>query len=131
MQALTPKVDTSSTTLTYRLLQPFEYYLLAKEFDKRNAPLPQPHLSQVYAAFDGDRLVAFWVLQAVLHAEPLWIDEEYRGNPGLAAGLLQRVEPYMRNETVMVLAESEEVEFMLQRLGFEKMPYPAYVKVRG
>lgn len=136
MQLLEPTIDTQSIAqataqgITYRWLNVDEYPQLAPYFAEHDAPLPRPELSQVYAAFEGDKLIAFWVLQGVLHAEPLYITPEHRGNGKLLVSLMQGIEPYVRNETVMVLAETIEVEVMCERLGLVRLPYPAYLKVK-
>ena len=44
-------------------------------------------MTVVVAEVDG-RIVAYWVLWYALHAEPLWIAEDHRGDPGVARGLV-------------------------------------------
>ncbi len=47
-----------------------------------------PDHARVVVVEDAQTIVGYWVAFNTVHAEPLWIAEEYRTNPAVGRGLL-------------------------------------------
>ncbi|MGH7184504.1 MAG: GNAT family N-acetyltransferase [Nitrospiraceae bacterium] len=94
-------------------------------------PLNKP-TSRALAAFDGDKLVGFIVLQLVPHTEPLWIDPDYRGSY-IAEGLAQGMRQFMRSieaRCFMVMADNPHAVRLCEESGMQLVKSPVYISVR-
>lgn len=70
----------NGNSLTYKLLPAEEWERLRPLFKQFDWFLPPPMLASAAIAENGNReIVGFQVLQAVLHAEPGFIDPRYSG----------------------------------------------------
>lgn len=87
--------------------------------------------SRAVAAFEGEKVVGFLVLQLTPHLEPMWIDDDYRGTE-LAQNLINRMLIFMAAHQIrgfVVVAESPHVEAMCKEKGMVKVEAPVYVSV--
>jgi hypothetical protein len=73
----------------YRELTVDEIATLAPVFDAQGAEMPPLTVSQYFGAVKAGRVVGFMVVQAVLHAEPMWIEE---GHSEVFKGIVNSVE---------------------------------------
>lgn len=67
-----------------RLLKPSEYKRLkglrGSGLPDNDEWIPDPKFSSVIIAEMKGKIVGFWVLQEMLHVDPVWTDPDYRGN---------------------------------------------------
>jgi hypothetical protein len=87
--------------------------------------------SAAIAAFDGDRLVGFLVVQEVPHVEPLFVDLQYRGS-GVAEELGERMAEKLREHVcrgVMIIANNPASAKLAEKFGMEKITSPVYSKI--
>lgn len=116
--------------MEYRFLAPEEYEQLRSIFEENDGDLPSPELSAIYAAFEGERLVGFQVLQYVPHAEPRWVDPEYRGRVN-GRTLQEGIEGLFDKESggsYYVFPGDERVAKLCRRGGMVEMPIRAWRK---
>jgi ribosomal protein S18 acetylase RimI-like enzyme len=94
-------------------------------------PVLNRHTTRVRAAYDGDRLVGFLVLQLFPHMEPIYVDPEYRGN-GISKQLVDDMYEFMNECQIrgfMCMAESPNSEKICQGLDMTKIEIPVYIKL--
>ena len=82
-----------------------------------------------------DRVVGYWVVWYGLHVEPLWIQEAYRGHPGVARGLLEGMQHIVESsgeQAAFCVLEEENLGVLgeaAERLGFQPAPGVLYYLV--
>lgn len=116
--------------ITYRWLLPEEYDIIDPIIVANGGDTPDPSLSMVYGAFLGSSLVGFHVLQFCAHAEPLWIDPEFRGRVSwreFQRGI-ESLFDRAAGGVYYIFPESERVAKLCERGGMQRLPYPIYVK---
>lgn len=87
--------------------------------------------SRALCAFRDERIVGFIVLQLFPHAEPLFVDPEFRGT-GLAEELADRMYAFLRDmraRAYMVVAESPFAERLCEQRGMKRVEHPVYIAV--
>lgn len=84
---------------------------------------PSPTSSMVIVAKECDtgRVVGLLAVQPIVHAEPLWVAEEYRGRHITEAMIKKAKSILKETREVMVYTTSERVGKLLTRLGLEHM----------
>lgn len=107
-----------------RLLTAAEIESLYPIFEAQGAAPPLPEESAYIGAVRNGYVVAFLVVQRVLHAEPLWIEQ---GNEvvfsrlvGVAESLIAK---HYGNRTVYVFAPAGKVSRMAQLVGMQVEPW--------
>jgi len=69
---------------TIRLLKPSEYGRLkglrGSGLPDNDEWVPDPKFSSVVIAELKGKIVGFWVIQEMIHVDPVWTDPDYRGN---------------------------------------------------
>lgn len=109
-----------------RTLPSAEWGQLRDEFQAHHVPLPNPATSQIVVAEDGDRVVAFLVVQQVTHLEPLWIDAAYRGRVYWPA-LVQAAQAHCDTDRpCFAFAPDAHVAAMASCVGFTRVPWTVY-----
>src|SRR6266704_190846 len=111
--------------LRYRKLPPEEWGRLKPVFEFLDAFLPPSYLATAAVAeTDRNEIAGFLLLQAVLHAEPLWIRREYQGQVSIRHlwNIIDSL-PEKRNNPLVVpgylaVAENPEIEGVLRSLKF-------------
>lgn len=110
-----------------RTLEPAEYDRLRdlKAFPGEDW-IPSPGRSRVMVVEnEAGEIIAFWVVQLVVHVEPIWIKPAARG--GILAGLMWRaLKALLAREEIRpywALTNQPEVSGYLQRLGFHKTEF--------
>lgn len=119
--------DIKKDKISLRYLTNEEYYLLQPEFKKRNLEIPRSNISVVAGAFLENELVGFFVWQLLPHAEPMWIHEDYR-NSGVWKELVSLIIPYANMKDTFVVAETEEVEKMCEKMEMEEVKHKVYIR---
>jgi hypothetical protein len=98
----------------------------------RGLPTLNQSTTRVRAAYDGDTLVGFLVLQLFPHCEPLYVDPNYRGNNSeIANKLIDDMFSFMGDCSIrgfISIAESPHAEKLCIERGLEKIEYPVYIK---
>lgn len=115
--------------MIYRLLEPHEYSKLLGLGEMNEDLLPHPEQSIVVVAERDSQIVAFWVLQHLAHAEPVWIHPDHR-NSTIGYGLWRRVRALLDASHTLgafCCAETPEVAEYLLRLGFRELPMRMFV----
>lgn len=90
-----------------------------------------PHTARALCAYKDERIVGFHIIQLYPHAEPLYVDPEYRGT-GLAEDLADRMYEFLkevRTRGYMVVCESPFAEKLCEARGMKKVTYPVYMAV--
>lgn len=111
--------------------------ILQGVFVSYGAEIPNPLKSKLLVVRDADvdnQIVGFYCLQVRLHAEPMWLDEGYRGlrdgENGLPVwfNLVMGIEPFTREDDCYVIAENSLTDEMCKAMNLERVEYPVYVK---
>ncbi len=91
-----------------------------------------PQTARALVAYKDERIVGFIVIQLFPHAEPLYVDPEFRGT-GLADELADRMYEFLkevRTRGYMVVAESPFAEKLCEARGMKRVNYPVYLAVQ-
>jgi len=117
--------------ITYRWLEPQEVESLRAIFDVNGGELPDPKLSAIYGALnDEGKVVGFHVVQLVPHAEPMYVEPEYRAKVNWRE--FQRgVESVMQGVEYYIFPSDDRVAKLCKRGGMEEVPMRAFRKVAG
>lgn len=90
----------------------------------------RPEDAQMVVVEDGGKVVAMLGALRITHFEGLWIDPDYRGNPGVCRRLLREsVKAARRWATDWAIGYSgtDQMNDVLERVGGRKMPVDTYV----
>jgi hypothetical protein len=114
-----------------------ELTMLEELFAEYGAALPDPLKSKLYVVRDQEqegKIVGFYCLQVRLHAEPMWIQEEYRGRLDNENGLpiwfnlVMGIEQFTRQDDTFIVAENEITDEMCRLMNLELVKHNVYVK---
>ncbi len=99
----------------------------------RDCDPPNRRLARVAVAEDPDGALSYYILQPMIHAEPLKIDTHHRGRPGVLVNLIAMVQAVVAKDAaiavpVFVVADDPAVSKMCEALGMERVTSPVYVK---
>lgn len=100
------------------------------EFKRRGVVAPSKTSARVFAAIENDEVVGFLVVQLVVHAEPIWIHEDYRGKVNWQK-LVRMGEDFLGRNTgreYYAFAPNDHIEAMCEIVGMEKMLWIVYRK---
>lgn len=106
---------------------------LNEVLERRGWSLLNEHTARALCAYKDERIIGFHVIQLFPHAEPLFIDPEWRGT-GLAEELADRMYEFLkevRTRGYMVIAESPFAEKLCQERGMKRVNYPVYMAVQN
>lgn len=117
--------------ITYRALRSEEWPKLAPIFSEYGVDTPNSALARAVVAEDDDRIVGFLVLQPWLHAEPIWIDEQYRTRVRWSSLAEKMGEMLSAAKCNVYVFAQENTEVMAERAGFKKLPVSVWVKELG
>lgn len=87
--------------------------------------------SRAIVAYDGDRIVGFFVMQLIPHLEPLYVDPEFRSS-SVAVILVEGMVQFMKDVNcrgAMLVAEHPGVAKIAEHFGMERITYPLYSKI--
>jgi len=112
-----------------RWLAPDEFHLLEPTLESNGWASLNQNMTQVRAAFDGDKLIAFLVLQQYPVLGPLWVAPEYRGNglPGRLALEMKNFINEIKIRGFIVISESVFTEAMCEHFGMKRVESPVYM----
>jgi hypothetical protein len=126
---------TNGNGLRYSIIKPEEWHRLEPLFRKLNFFLPPQILANCAIAENDCRdIVAFQVLQMVLHAEPSYIQPEYRGMVNLLRmwRLLEDLPKDKNNPMIvpgyLLIAPNENIARLAELGGFEAIKGTIYKK---
>lgn len=115
------------------LLAADRYDELLPIFEEFNGIMPSPESSAVVIAEEDNEIKAFWVLEAQVHAEPLWVREDSRVKSG---AIFKQMAPLMLStlqnldvKTFFCTTEDENMVQYMQRLGLEAQPFVTFMGV--
>jgi hypothetical protein len=112
--------------ITYELLE--DHQEVAEVFKQFGVGVPSEMLSKIVAARTVDgRIVGFLTLQFLLHSEPIWIDPDYREMVDWRK-LLEGAQEAATGSEVYAFADSQKIEAMLEKAGYEKLPYHVWCR---
>jgi hypothetical protein len=123
-----PMSNSNGNALHYRILPPAEWFRLEPIFKEKNWFLPPAFLATACVAENSKgEIIAFQILQSVLHAEPTFIQEEYRG----MVNYLNLWEPLKalpkKGNTLLapgflLVAPDDKIKRMAELGGFSEIP---------
>ncbi len=106
------------------MLDSSEYHRLSGiEWYGEGKPLPQPGVSFIAVAEAGPDIVGFWVAQAHVHAEPVWVKKTHRGGT-VGVRMMKLMRETLRADGVTgayLSTEDPKVAGYLGRLGLKKL----------
>ena len=119
-----------------QVIEPDAFYLVDSFCDQEGIPRLDPNWSRVIAGIDTklEKVVGIMVLQLVAHAEPIWIEEAYRGNglwkemADMADGYFQEMADNGILKGVYTQPTSEESVHIAKAMGMEECEFPLFVK---
>ena len=121
-----PKIE----AVTFRTLRADEYEKLKPLLIESKWVLPYPDMSAVVVGEYQDKIVCFTVTQLVPHAEPHWIDPEWRGS-GLSELMINEAVRMMENSGLhswVVVAPTEDAARLCRKQGMKEIPGTIFVK---
>lgn len=114
----------ADTSIQYRELSSDEIKTLEGIFAATGNPLPSPTLSTFVGALQGGKVVGFLVLQARLHAEPMWIAE---GHSQIFTSLVSAAEKTILKKSgpqwVYLFAPAGKLSQLAQNMGMALEPW--------
>lgn len=114
--------------ITYRLLNPDEYSRLADHPMLKEVKLPEPEHSRIVVAEVDGEIVGFQFLFAVIHMEPIWVDEKYRSTLMASRLFKEAVKSLADFRTNVAYCFGQgKISSYLTRLGLRKLPYDTFL----
>jgi GNAT superfamily N-acetyltransferase len=92
--------------------------------------MPDPATTEIYAAYDGGRLICFFPLETVVHAGPFWVRPAYRGT-GLAREMAEEALKLTEGREGYITATRPEIEHLAEDLGLTKIKGTLWCKEAG
>ena len=86
-----------------------------------------PVITRARVAFDGDKVVGFFVVQLFPMVGPVLVSE--KADPILGAQLLRDTKDFLEKSARgwLIVAENPRVAEFCEKLGYEKIDYPVYL----
>ena len=108
----------------FRELTPEEIASIAHVFQENNTDLPNPSISTFVGCLRKGKVVGFLVLQAMLHAEPMWIEP---GNSDIFQKLAHIAESTILKKCgpsyVYLFAPAGRITQLAQTMGMKLEPW--------
>ena len=91
--------------------------------------MSDPKTAVVFGAIEGNQLIGYCICQMVMHAEPLWVDPEHRGNRmGITEQLAEIANEYVSQHGKWVCVTTNPfVDRICQSRGMKKIDGQIYV----
>lgn len=123
--------------LTYKWLDNEDIAALDPIMFARKLPALNRETTRVRAAYDGDKLVGFLVLQLMPHMEPLYVDRDYRGQGDARGGMIanQLIDDMFAFTAecgirgFVCIADNPIVEQICYERGLQPVGSPVYIKL--
>jgi hypothetical protein len=120
----------STPGLTYRELQPEEFYKLEGHEALKGLEVPSPDAARILIAerVDGT-IVGFQMMVTVVHIEPIWVHPDYRGTmvPIRLWKTATRLVDALRIKMAYCFSDTPIISGYLQRLGLRELPYKTFL----
>jgi hypothetical protein len=85
--------------LTYRELTPEEFHLAPREVP--GSDVYTAHNSRILAAFnEKGEVVSTWTMFGMIHIEPFWVREDYRGSPTIMRRMAEKMKALLRDSNI-------------------------------
>jgi len=112
--------------MRYELLASEEWSKVENVFIQNGTILPSPELSAIAVARHGNEIVGFHCRQPVMHVEPIWIREDFRGRVQFRPLLdvLKRTMP--KGQQFYAFAPDETIERICAHINLSKTPYSVW-----
>lgn len=114
--------------VTYRTLIGNELEELLPTLQRIGWSIPHPELATGQVAEVDGKIVGFVITQLVPHAEPEWVDVQYRGT-GIAEELANRAIETLRGggaKGILTVAQNEFSEKLCESVGMKPIPGKLY-----
>jgi hypothetical protein len=125
-----PQSETPVSSDGIRLLTPEEIKSVEPIFLERGVSLPASNTSVFVGAVKDGKVVAFLVIQLMLHAEPMWIEP---GHSNLFLPLVKEAEKTILQRCgpawVYLFAPAGKVSQLAATSGMQQEPYCVYSKL--
>lgn len=112
-----------------RLLDSSEHHRLSGiEWYGKDRPLPHSGASKVVVAERGQEIVGFWLAQAHVHADPVWVREDHRGG-SVGVRMMRLMAKALKDDGVegaYISTDIPKVGEYLGRLGLKKLDAQFY-----
>lgn len=125
---------THTESLKYGILEVEDWNKLAPIFEAQGAQLPDPAVATCAVATDEEKsgkIVAFHMLQVAYHAEPMWIDPEYRARVNYQTLLGQLEQLFFIQQSTgeyYAFCPTPEIEAMAIAAGLKDTGWKVYKK---
>lgn len=90
-----------------------------------NEPLPHPDGCAVVLAEEDGLPIGFLVVQALIHAEPLWVHPGYRRRYIVGRLIREVCKLFPELNYCFVNAKTPRMASFLEKIGFQRMPWIA------
>lgn len=92
-------------------------------------PQMRPEDVQIVVVEAGDRIISTMAVLRVTHFESLWIDPEYRGNPGMARHLIKEALSAGRkwSDWAWGASDTEHMTDIIERIGGVPLPVNSFI----
>lgn len=121
------------SNIKLRLLNEDEFYRedLVSIFKSNGSIVPDSRAARILIAETNEgKLIGLYTMQPQLHAEPMWIDEEYKDTLlciKLGRELLNLYNG-IKGLVIYTFSPNNKTGSLLKRLGFNKLNYEVYSK---
>ena len=117
--------------ITYRWLTPEEIQTLEPIFIENGGDLPDLKFSAFVGALtDEGQIVGFHALQLVPHAEPMWVDPEFRTKVNWRE-FQRQIESVLEGGEYYIFPGNERIAKLCKRGGMEEVQLKAFKKSVG
>jgi hypothetical protein len=125
-----PPLNPASAPHTFRVLTAEEVATLAPLFEGRGASLPNPETSFFVGAVDDHGKIHGWiVVQAVIHAEPMYIENGYSALfAGIAHQAEQEIAQRLGTTTIFLFTPRGRVAQLAESCGMHAEPWVVFAK---
>jgi GNAT superfamily N-acetyltransferase len=109
-----------------RILEKEEFSKLDGIYQEHNDKTPNPNLSVVAVAEDGEEIVGMAAL-VLTPMVTMWIHPEFRSG-GVWKELVEMIYPFTADNRTYVIATKPETIEMCKRIGLREIEHPVFVK---
>lgn len=125
--------ELKESEIDFQWLPPELWHLVEPQFVEWGVPVPDPAFAAIAVAYEKEtsRIAGFWVTQTVVHAEPVCIYPEFRGQD-IWRGLLAKVEEPFREQGsgfyVFVPNDRPDIRHMAEVSGCKMLDWTVAMK---
>lgn len=109
--------------MNYRLLMDEEWGKAESFLASFGQKLPTPEQSLLSVAESDDRLCAVLCFHPVMHGEPFWVDEEFRGRVDIRKLQKELTETLPKGLEYFAFTPSRKMRWIAGQCGMKPMPW--------